>query len=184
VRRTTTTTGGASRPRSGRATDAPAATTAPAEDHRRDPADDDRRATDATGDDRRRPIDPASITFDYGVTEDTIRIGLNADLSGIFAPLVTQIVDGQEAFWEIVNDNGGIAGRQVELVILDNAYDVPKHLENYATMAAGPRACSCSASRPARRTPRRPPTTSSTTTCSRSRCRGTRASPTRRSVRT
>jgi hypothetical protein len=30
-----------------------------------------------------------------------------------------------------VNDNGGIGGRQVELVILDNAYDVPKHLENY-----------------------------------------------------
>ncbi len=48
---------------------------------------------------------------------------------------MTQIVDGQEAFWEIVNDNGGIAGRQVELVILDNAYDVPTHLENYAEMA-------------------------------------------------
>jgi ABC-type branched-subunit amino acid transport system substrate-binding protein len=44
---------------------------------------------------------------------------------------VTQIVDSQEAFWEIVNDNGGIGGRQVELVILDNGYDVPKHLENY-----------------------------------------------------
>jgi ABC-type branched-subunit amino acid transport system substrate-binding protein len=70
-----------------------------------------------------------------GVTDDTITIGLNADLSGIFAPLVTQIVDGQEAFWEIVNDNGGIDGRQVELVILDNAYDVPTHLENYDSMA-------------------------------------------------
>jgi ABC-type branched-subunit amino acid transport system substrate-binding protein len=70
-----------------------------------------------------------------GVTDDTITIGLNADLSGIFAPLVTQIVDGQEAFWEIVNDNGGIDGRQVELVVLDNAYDVPTHLENYDAMA-------------------------------------------------
>jgi len=38
-------------------------------------------------------------------------------------------------FWEIVNDNGGIGGRQVELVILDNAYDVPKHLENYEVMS-------------------------------------------------
>ena len=80
-------------------------------------------------------IDPASIAYDLGVTEDTIRIGLNADLSGAFAPLVTQIVDAQEAFWEIVNDNGGIGGRQIELVILDNAYDVPTHLENYAIMA-------------------------------------------------
>ena len=82
------------------------------------------------------PMEPAEeIIFDYGVTEDTIRIGLNADLSGIFAPLVTQIVDGQEAYWEIVNDNGGIAGKQVELVIIDNAYDVPTHLENYEEMA-------------------------------------------------
>lgn len=81
-------------------------------------------------------MEPAEeIIFDYGVTEDTIRVGLNADLSGIFAPLVTQIVDGQEAFWEIVNDNGGIAGKQVELVILDNAYDVPTHLENHEEMA-------------------------------------------------
>ena len=82
------------------------------------------------------PPEPAAeIATDVGVTDDTIRIGLNADLSGIFAPPVTQIVDGQEAYWEIVNDNGGIAGRQVELVILDNAYDVPTHLENYAEMA-------------------------------------------------
>ena len=76
------------------------------------------------------------VLTDVGVDEETIKIGLNADLSGIFAPLVTQIVDGQEAYWEIVNDNGGIAGREVELVILDNAYDVPTHLENYDAMAA------------------------------------------------
>jgi len=65
----------------------------------------------------------------------TIRIGLNADLSGPFAPLVTQIVDGQEAFWKIVNDSGGIAGRQVELVIRDSGYDVATHLANYEEMS-------------------------------------------------
>jgi len=82
------------------------------------------------------PAEPAGeILTDIGVTDDTIKIGLNADLSGIFAPLVTQIVDGQEAYWEIVNENGGIAGRQVELVVLDNGYDVPKHLENYERFA-------------------------------------------------
>lgn len=80
-------------------------------------------------------IDPADIATDYGVTDDTIRIGLNADLSGAFAPLVTQIVAGQEAYWDIVNEQGGIAGRQVELVIKDNAYDVPTHLANYEEMA-------------------------------------------------
>jgi ABC-type branched-subunit amino acid transport system substrate-binding protein len=110
-----------------------------------DDATDATEATDAAddGDDATEATEPADdgddmaaeVLTDVGVTDDTIRIGLNADLSGIFAPLVTQIVDGQEAFWEIVNDNGGVAGRQVELVILDNAYDVPKHLENYEQMA-------------------------------------------------
>ena len=76
-------------------------------------------------------IDPASIAFDYGMDEDTIRIGMNADLSGIFASTVTPVVDAQEVFWETVNENGGIAGRQVELIVKDNAYDVPTHLENY-----------------------------------------------------
>ena len=49
---------------------------------------------------------------------------------------MTRIVDGQEAFWEIVNDNGGIAGRQVELVIMDNGYDVATHLANYEEMSS------------------------------------------------
>jgi ABC-type branched-subunit amino acid transport system substrate-binding protein len=81
-------------------------------------------------------VDPASIAFDYGVTEDTIRIGMNADLSGIFASTVTPIVDAQEVFWETVNEQGGVAGRQVELIVKDNAYDVPTHLENYEEFAS------------------------------------------------
>lgn len=112
----------------------------PTEDTAEEPTED--TAEEPTEDTAEEPTEdtggqePAEeILTDVGVTDDVIRIGLNADLSGIFAPLVTQIVDGQEAFWEIVNDNGGIAGREVELVILDNAYDVPKHLENYAEMA-------------------------------------------------
>jgi ABC-type branched-subunit amino acid transport system substrate-binding protein len=66
-----------------------------------------------------------------GVTDDTIKIGFTADLSGIFAPLVTQIVDAQEVYWDQVNANGGIDGRMIELVIEDNAYDVPTQLENW-----------------------------------------------------
>ena len=54
-----------------------------------------------------------------------------ADQSGIFAPLVNEIVAAQEVYWDAVNRDGGIAGRQVELLIEDNAYDVPTHLEKY-----------------------------------------------------
>ena len=74
---------------------------------------------------------PAEMVLGRGVTDDTITVGMSADLSGIFAPLVTQIVDAQNVFWDKVNEEGGIGGRMVELEILDNAYDVPTHLENY-----------------------------------------------------
>ena len=76
----------------------------------------------------------APIAYDYGVNEDTIRVGAIADLSGIFSSLVTQIVDAQTVYWDMVNANGGIGGKQVELVVLDNGYDVPTHLERYEAM--------------------------------------------------
>ena len=76
----------------------------------------------------------ASIAFDYGVDEDTVRIGAIADLSGIFSGLVTQIVDAQTVYWDMVNAAGGIGGKQVEFIVLDNAYDVPTHLERYEAM--------------------------------------------------
>ena len=74
-----------------------------------------------------------AIAHDVGVDIEskTIRVGLNTDLTGIFAPLTTKITDAHLAYWEWVNDNGGIQGWTIEPVVLDNAYDVPTHLENY-----------------------------------------------------
>jgi ABC-type branched-subunit amino acid transport system substrate-binding protein len=77
---------------------------------------------------------PDEIATDIGVTDDTITIGMLADQSGIFSPLVNEIVAAQEVYWDAVNRDGGIAGRQVELLIEDNAYDVPTHLEKYETI--------------------------------------------------
>ena len=79
----------------------------------------------------------AVIAHDYGVDVETmtIRVGVNTDLSGIFAPLTTKITDGHLAYWEWINANGGIQGWTIEPVVLDNAYDVPTHLENYEVMA-------------------------------------------------
>lgn len=78
-----------------------------------------------------------AIAHDFGVDVEskTIRVGLNTDLTGIFAPLTTKITDGHEAYWEWVNDNGGIQGWTIEPVVLDNAYDVPTHVENYEVMS-------------------------------------------------
>src|SRR5690606_17107546 len=73
------------------------------------------------------------IATDVGVDLEagTINIGLLSDLSGPFAPLVQAIVTGHEVYWEDVNRNGGINGLQVNLIIEDNAYDVPTHLQKY-----------------------------------------------------
>jgi ABC-type branched-subunit amino acid transport system substrate-binding protein len=87
-------------------------------------------ASDTTGE----PVDAGEIAVDVGVDDTTITVGMLADLSGAFAPLVTEIVEAQEVYWEKVNAEGGIAGRQVELVIEDNAYDVQVHQEKYAAI--------------------------------------------------
>ena len=49
-----------------------------------------------------------AIAHDVGVDIEsrTIRVGLNTDLTGIFAPLITKITDGHLAYWERVNDTG------------------------------------------------------------------------------
>ncbi len=77
------------------------------------------------------------IAHDFGVDVENkvIRVGLNTDLTGLFAPLTTKITDGHEAYWEWVNDNGGIQDWTIEPVVLDNVYDVTTHVENYEIMA-------------------------------------------------
>jgi ABC-type branched-subunit amino acid transport system substrate-binding protein len=72
------------------------------------------------------------IKTDIGVTDTEISIGLLADLTGPFSGLTVDIVDAQLAYWEnVVNANGGIAGRMVVPVVEDTAYDVVQHGEKY-----------------------------------------------------
>lgn len=99
---------------------------------------DDSSSDDSSGGDDDTAGDDApagELLTDIGVDDETIKIGYNADLSGIFAPLVIQIIEATEVYWDWVNDNGGIAGRMVEPIVLDNGYDVPKHLENHERLA-------------------------------------------------
>ncbi|MBN4047497.1 ABC transporter substrate-binding protein [Acidimicrobiaceae bacterium AH-315-P05] len=91
---------------------------------------------DSDGDDGASAPEPAdNITTGIGVDESTIKIGFLADLTGIFAGLTVPITDGSEAYFERLNDNGGIAGRNVEAIVLDTGYDVPTHQEHYDTFS-------------------------------------------------
>ena len=70
-----------------------------------------------------------------GVTDDAIKVGYNADLSGASSPMVTQTIEAAKVYWEWVNENGGIAGREVQPIILDNGYDALKYAENYERLS-------------------------------------------------
>jgi ABC-type branched-subunit amino acid transport system substrate-binding protein len=70
---------------------------------------------------------------DFGVDVDakTIKIGMLADLTGLFAPLVVDITDSQTAFWDDVNANGGLDGWMIEMIVEDTNYNVEQHIEKY-----------------------------------------------------
>ncbi|MEG0285410.1 MULTISPECIES: ABC transporter substrate-binding protein [Vagococcus] len=54
---------------------------------------------------------------------DTIKIGLNLELSGAVAAYGLQEKDGVELAVEEINANGGINGKKIELVVKDNKSD-------------------------------------------------------------
>jgi ABC-type branched-subunit amino acid transport system substrate-binding protein len=79
------------------------------------------------------PDTGGEMKTDFGVDVEakTIKIGMLADLTGLFAPLVVDITDSQLAFWDDVNANGGIDGWTVEIVVEDTNYNVEQHIEKY-----------------------------------------------------
>jgi len=76
------------------------------------------------------------ILTDFGVDDTTIKIGLLADQSsGTFDVIVKPIVEANQAYWDKVNAEGGIAGgRTVELVVADTRYDPAVHEQQYLTL--------------------------------------------------
>ena len=77
------------------------------------------------------------VAADFGVDVENkvIRVGVNADLSGPFAALATEIVVAQEVYWEVFNENGGYQGWTVEMVVLDSGYATDIGIQNYEILA-------------------------------------------------
>lgn len=61
--------------------------------------------------------------------DDTIKIGAWYPLSGAQAASGTPQMEGVKAFWEKVNDEGGINGKKVEFIYKDNAFDPQQTLQ-------------------------------------------------------
>src|SRR5215471_4357692 len=60
-----------------------------------------------------------------GITANTIKIGGTFPLTG-FASLYKTIPAAEKAYYDYVNDHGGVNGRKINFTILDDAYDPSK----------------------------------------------------------
>jgi ABC-type branched-subunit amino acid transport system substrate-binding protein len=60
---------------------------------------------------------------DIGVTEDSITIGSHYPLTGVAAPGYSEIPTGVQAYFDHVNENGGVYDRQIEWIFRDDAYN-------------------------------------------------------------
>jgi branched-chain amino acid transport system substrate-binding protein len=58
-----------------------------------------------------------------GVTSDTILIGQSAALTGPAEALGKEMKAGAEAYFKVVNDAGGINGRKIKMISLDDGYE-------------------------------------------------------------
>lgn len=76
----------------------------------------------------RTPRARAATGYGPGVTDSEIKLGTTAPYSG---PASGYGVYGQAqtAYFQMVNDNGGINGRKINLISLDNAFSPPKAVE-------------------------------------------------------
>ncbi|HEY0817938.1 MAG TPA: ABC transporter substrate-binding protein, partial [Rhizobacter sp.] len=63
-----------------------------------------------------------------------IRLGQSAHLTGPLAPSFVPVLKGQDLAIEEVNRKGGINGRPIRLITLDDAYDAKKCVENVNTL--------------------------------------------------
>lgn len=61
-----------------------------------------------------------------GVTANQILIGSCSALQGPSQALGTEQIKGAEAYFDLINDEGGIAGRKLKLLAYDDSYDPAK----------------------------------------------------------
>ncbi|MHC1789035.1 ABC transporter substrate-binding protein [Solidesulfovibrio sp.] len=71
-----------------------------------------------------------SVSDTPGVTNDTVVIGSSMPLTGHASYLGRQTLNGALAYLNAVNEAGGVAGRTIKLIPLDDGYDPPRCVAN------------------------------------------------------
>lgn len=75
--------------------------------------------------------EPCPEAFDE--SNGCIYIGIISDFTGPFAPIGGPMVEGAQAYWKQVNEDGGIGGYEIDISthVKDNAYDPTTHAQVY-----------------------------------------------------
>jgi branched-chain amino acid transport system substrate-binding protein len=66
---------------------------------------------------------------DPGITDKEIKIGGSYPFSGPASAYGT-IAKGAEAYFDFVNDKGGVEGRKIKFITIDDGYEPPRALQN------------------------------------------------------
>jgi branched-chain amino acid transport system substrate-binding protein len=75
------------------------------------------------------PLQSRLAAVSRGVTETEIRFGMSAPFSGSAKELGRQMKLGVESAFNVINDAGGVHGRQVKLVAIDDGYEPTRTAE-------------------------------------------------------
>lgn len=67
---------------------------------------------------------------EVGVTDTSISIGMTAPLSGTNGAYGTDMMEVISAYFKQINDGGGINGRKLELVAMDDGYETERAVTN------------------------------------------------------
>src|SRR6266850_537891 len=70
-----------------------------------------------------------------GVSAREIVVGQSASLSGTTAEIGQQVRDGANAYFEVINRKGGVNGRKIKLLTLDDAGNTEKGEANTRQLA-------------------------------------------------
>jgi branched-chain amino acid transport system substrate-binding protein len=74
------------------------------------------------------PIAAQDKKYDPGVSDTEIKLGQTAPLSGPVSSMATTSLSAA-AYFNMVNERGGVHGRKIKLIALDDAYSPPKAVE-------------------------------------------------------
>ena len=78
----------------------------------------------------------AQKKYDTGASDTEIKIGQTVPFSGAYS-VYANIGKTQAAYFKMINDQGGINGRKINLIQYDDAYSPPKTVEQVRKLVEG-----------------------------------------------